>query len=193
MDLAVFAKMEGVEPLPEGIEAGDLTVRRWTAGEGAALHRAVVASVEHLRPWMPWIRVEPQTETERELLIAGWQQDWLGGGDVVFGIWRDGAVVGGSGLHRRIGDGGLEIGYWVHADHVGQGIATDTARAVTELALNVPGIHRVEIHHDVANVASSRIPEKLGYVFVGDVVAHRDEVAPAESGVDRVWRKTLDP
>lgn len=32
-------------------------------------------------------------------------------------------VVGGCGLHRRVGPGGLEIGYWVHAAWTRRGIA----------------------------------------------------------------------
>ncbi len=181
-----------MDRLPEGIEAGEIRLRRWAPGDGAALHGAIVASVEHLRPWMAWIRFEPQTVAEREALIVGWERSWLEGGDVLLGIWRGEQVVGSSGLHRRIGEGGLEIGYWVHVDHAGQGIATATARAATELAFTVPGIDRVEIHHDVTNVASARVPEKLGYTLIGQVPTSRADVAPAETGIDCVWRVTRE-
>ena len=37
----------------------------------------------------------------------------------------DDAVVGGCGLHGRLDEHGLEIGYWVHVDRIGQGLATE--------------------------------------------------------------------
>ncbi len=97
-------------------------------------------------------------------------------------------VVGGTGLHRRIGEGGLEIGYWTHVDHVREGYATEVSRALTDPAFTVEGIDRVEIHHDRDNVPSGRIPPSLGYRNVGEI-AHPPE-APSESGIRRIWRTT---
>ncbi len=59
--------------------------------------------------------------------------------------------------------GGLEIGYWVRADCVGQGLATEATRALTTEGLALPGIDRIQIHCDPANRASAAIPRKLGY------------------------------
>jgi ribosomal-protein-serine acetyltransferase len=151
------------------------------------MHEAVTASLEHLRPWMPWIAAEPLTVSDREELIGTWRQQWAEGGDVVLGVFLGRHIVGGTGLHRRLGPDGLEIGYWVHADHVGQGYATEAARALTAAALALPGIERVEIHHDKANVISGRVPRRLGYDFVGEEV--RAPVASAETGIHWVWRK----
>jgi ribosomal-protein-serine acetyltransferase len=178
-----------VDVLPGLIEGEGLVLRCWTVADAAAMHDAVTASLEHLRPRMPWIRFEPLSRADREALIAGFERDRLAGGDVILGIWRGGTVVGGAGLHRRIGDGGLEIGYWVHIDHVGEGIATTATRLLTDVAVRQPGIDRVEIRHDVTNAASERIPEKLGYAPVGEVTSTLD-LAPADTGTDRVWRTT---
>jgi ribosomal-protein-serine acetyltransferase len=38
--------------------------------------------------------------------------------------------------------------------------------ALTELAMTIPELTVVEIHHDQANVASAAIPAKLGYQHV---------------------------
>lgn len=45
----------------------------------------------------------------------------------------------------RIGPGGLETGYWVHQAHTRRGLATAAAAALTDAALALPGIDRVEI------------------------------------------------
>jgi RimJ/RimL family protein N-acetyltransferase len=94
--------------VPEYIVGPDgLILRRWGRDDAAQLGEAVADSVEHLRPWMSWIAHEPLSVTERRARIDSWQQAWLTGGDVVMGVFVDGVVAGGCGLHRRIGPGGL--------------------------------------------------------------------------------------
>jgi RimJ/RimL family protein N-acetyltransferase len=154
------------------------------------MHHAVVANVEHLRPYMPWIAKEPVDLHERRSMIERWASEWADGGDVTFGVWAGDELVGSAGLHRRLGPGGLEIGYWVHVDHLGRGYATEAARLLTDLAFTVPDIDRVEIHHDVTNLASGRVPAKLGFERIGEITPGREEVAPSETGVDVVWRTT---
>ncbi|HEX2575062.1 MAG TPA: GNAT family N-acetyltransferase [Aquihabitans sp.] len=177
-----------MDVLPEGTEVDDLVLRAWAPADAPALHAAVTASVEHLRPWMPWIRFEPMAVEQRVELIEHWVQRRQDGGDLAMGVWRDGVVVGAMGLHRRLGPDALELGYWVHVDHAGRGVATAAARAATDLAFTVAGIEHVEIHHDIANVASSRVPEKLGYERIGTIEPNRPHVAPSETGTDVVWR-----
>nr|MBP7632054.1 GNAT family N-acetyltransferase [Acidimicrobiales bacterium] len=99
-----------------------------------------------------------------------------------------GMVVGGTGLHRRVGPGGLEVGYWVHAHHTRQGYATEIAHAVTEAAFTDPDIDRVEIHHDRANEASAAVPRALGFRYVD--YRKSEPVAPGETGAVCTWRTT---
>jgi ribosomal-protein-serine acetyltransferase len=122
------------------------------------------------------------------VLIDSWDQEWLAGGDVVMGVFVDGAVAGGCGLHRRIGPGGLEIGYWTARRFLRQGIATNAAGLLTDTAFSDPAITRVEIHHDQANQASAGVPRKLGWRLVREGV---DEIqAPGESGISCEWQIT---
>jgi ribosomal-protein-serine acetyltransferase len=164
---------------------GDLVIRPYRNEDAAALVQSVTESIEHLRPWMPWIAHEPQSVDDRRAFIAESNANWAGGGDMGFGIFIGEKVVGGCGLHRRVGPTGLEIGYWVHVDHVGRGIATTAAGALTSAAFTLPPIAYVEIHHDKANVASGRVPEKLGFVLVAEAP---DEIqSPADIGIDCAW------
>jgi ribosomal-protein-serine acetyltransferase len=175
----------GTAPVP----AAELVVRPWRVEDAPQLQAAVVDSVEHLRPWMPWIAHEPLTVAQRAQLIAGWLHPHTP--DEVFGLFAAGTVVGGCGLHPRIGPGGLEIGYWVRLGWTGRGYATEAARRLTAIALARPGITHVEIHHDVANVASGRVPAKLRFTLVGD---HPETpTSPGESGVERIWRLGRTP
>ena len=175
--------------LPEYMVGPDgLTLRRWTRDDAAQLGAAVADSVEHLRPWMSWIAQEPLSVTERQALIDSWDQEWLAGGDVVMGVFVDGAVAGGCGLHRRIGPGGLEIGYWTARRFLRQGIATNAARLLIDAAFSDPAITRVEIHHDQANQASAGVPRKLGLRLARERV--HEVQAPGESGISCEWEIT---
>ena len=84
------------------------------------------------------------------------------------GVFLADEVIGGSGLHRRRGPHGLEIGYWVHIDHTRCGYASEVAAAMTTTAFTIDGIERVEIHHDKANVASAGVPRRLGFAPLPD-------------------------
>ena len=63
----------------------------------------------------------------------------------------------------RMGPGILEIGYWVHSAYAGRGIATAAAGALAEAGAGLDGIERIAIKHDIANPASGRVAEKLGF------------------------------
>ena len=126
--------------LPERFEEGDLVLQRWRVEDALAQHEAVVESEEHLRPWMPWIGFEPRTVEQRAELIAQWEGEWREGGDVMLAVWLEGVVAGSTGLHRRIGPDGLEIGYWIRADHTRRGLATRVARLLTTGALTIPAV-----------------------------------------------------
>lgn len=178
------------DPLPERFEGSGLLVRSWVAADVEEMARAIGESVEHLRPWMPWIEQEPLTLEARRELVLGWERDWRSGGDVVLGIFRDGEITGGVGMHRRIGPGGVEIGYWVHSAHLRQGVATTASALVTDAAFTQAGMDRVEIRHDRANVASGGVPAKLGFTLVDEYT--REVTAPAETGTGCVWRLERD-
>lgn len=162
-----------------------LIVRRWRIDDVPDLHDAVIESIEHLRPWMPWVAKEPLTLDERIALVEGWAPLW-DAGDRMFGMFVDTTVVGGCGIHQRIGPGGQEIGYWVRTGWTGRGYATAAARDLVSMAFVMPGVTHVEIHHDVANTASGRVPAKLGFRHLGDV--SRPVESPGETGRERHWR-----
>jgi RimJ/RimL family protein N-acetyltransferase len=175
--------------LPERLVDPDrLLLRRWVAADTEVLAVAVAESLEHLRPWMPWVAQEPLSLQRRRAMIAEWGQDWLRGGDVIMGAFVDARVAGGRGLHRRIGCRGLEIGYWTHPAFLRTGIATTAVAMLTDAAFAVPGITVVEIHHDRANEASAGIPRTLGFRLIGQ--AAREPQAPGEIGVECRWRIT---
>ena len=95
---------------------------------------------------------------------------------------------GSVGLHDRIGEGGLDIGYWLASAATGRGLITRAAATVTDLALAHPDVDRVEIHCDVANGPSNGVPRRLGYRL--DRVQDAEVAAAAETGRQNIWVRT---
>ena len=146
-----------------------------------------MASQRNLRPWLPW--ADHYDEESASAFLHDCEAQWAAGDAFTYAIIVGDQIVGSAGLHRRVDDGGLEIGYWVHSDWTGRGIATDAAAALTDAAFGLPGIDRVEIYHDAGNVASGRIPAKLGYARLGERPARAlGPPAPSETGTDVVWQ-----
>ena len=59
------------------------------------------------------------------------EEQWDQGSDYTYVLRprEAGPVIGMFGLHRRIGPGALEIGYWLHPDYLGCGFATRAVAA----------------------------------------------------------------
>jgi ribosomal-protein-serine acetyltransferase len=165
-----------------------LAIRPWRVSDAGALSVAIAESIEHLRPWMSWVAMEPRSLADRQSMIARWTNERRAGGDMVFGMFIGTVVVGGCGLHRRLGPDGLEIGYWVHAEHARKGHATRAGAMLVAVAFSFPEVELVEIHCDQANHASQGVPRKLGFTLVGQET--KPIQAPHETGVQDVWRTT---
>jgi ribosomal-protein-serine acetyltransferase len=166
----------------------DLVVRAWTEDDAPAMEAAVVASAEHLRPWMAWVTQPSPGVASRRAWIRAMNAAEAAGGDRLRGIFVGGAVAGGGGLHGRVGPDGREIGYWVAVGWTGRGVATAAVARLAAEAFADPEITFVAIHHDVANHASGAVARKAGFAFVDEV--DRAPAAPADTGRDRRWRLT---
>lgn len=177
-----------VSEVPVVVEVDDLTVRRYSISDAASLVDSVTASLPELMEWMPWAKFEPQTVAQREALISTWLEEWRDGANFTMGIFRDGVCVGGTGLHLRGDLGEIEIGYWVKTSHTKQGIATRVSKALVDVAFEMNEVTSVIISHDIANTASQRVPEKLGFSVAKEY--EREPEAASESGLVRVWRIT---
>jgi RimJ/RimL family protein N-acetyltransferase len=148
------------------IETERLVVRCWDPADAALVKEAVDASIEHLRPWMPWAHDEPQTLEEKVELLRGFRGRFDLGDDFVYGIFTrdERRVLGGTGLHLRVGAHAREIGYWIRADSEGRGYVTEAVAALTRLGFEIDDLERIEIRCDPANTRSAAVPRRLGYM-----------------------------
>lgn len=164
-----------------------LLLRRVHAVDAAAIAAAVRVSLDHLRPWMPWATPEAADPRAQLARVAEADDLWESGTDFIYSVLlaEGRMLVGEIGLHRRPGDGGIEIGYWIDVRHTGRGLGTEAAGALTPVALALPGAPQAEIHCDDANQASAAIPRKLGYRL--DRIDDHEPEAPGERGRRMIW------
>ncbi len=169
---------------PYRIESERLVIRCWEPEDAPALKEAVDSSLDHLRPWMPWAADEPQSLDEKVELLRYFRGEFDLEKNFVYGVFDvdESRVVGGSGLHPRGGEGSLEIGYWIRADSVGQGFATELTAVLTRAGIELAGLERVDIQVDPANEVSQRIPRKLGFTQEGRL---RRRLPPKSDGEPR--------
>ncbi len=148
--------------LPEQLETERLLLRRWRTSDVGILRAAVDASDAHLRPWIPWMKDEPRTLPETAERIAGFISDFDTGKTFGWALLREGELVGEVMLMTRAGPGALEIGYWLHAHHIGRGYAREAVSRLIALA-DAAGIGRLEAWCAVDNARSSSLVERLGF------------------------------
>jgi RimJ/RimL family protein N-acetyltransferase len=162
-------------------------LRRLRVTDAGAIAAAVAASLDHLRPWMPWATPAAAERRSQLSRVAEADQWWEAGIRYTYSVVTadHGTLVGEVALHRQSAGDTAEIGYWIAASQSGRGYGTSAAGAITGLALTLPGVVRVEIHCDVANGASSAIARKAGYRL--DRIEKREPGAPGETGRLMIW------
>ncbi len=152
-------------PAPYRIETERLVIRCYEPRDTPLVKEAIESSLEHLRAWMPWAHDEPQTLEEKLELVKYFRSNFDIGENFTYGIFDSGEseVLGGTGLHPRIGPGGLEIGYWIRASATRQGFTTESTAALTRAGFEICGADRIEIRIEPGNTASFGVPHKLGF------------------------------
>ena len=94
-----------------------------------------------------------------------WLDDMIGGnaeGSDDFVIERDGRVIGKAGFFRL-----PEVGYILHPDHWGQGLASEAVGAAIEHVFATREIDDLPADVDPENQASIRLLERQGFVRTG--------------------------
>jgi RimJ/RimL family protein N-acetyltransferase len=169
------------------IETPRLVIRCWDPKDAAMMQAATAESREHLLPFMPWARDEPQTVEQKAETARRFRGLFDRSEDYVYGIFNpdESRVLGGTGLHTRPKGNALEIGYWIHKDYINQGLITEATAALTRVAFELYQVERVEIHCSVENHASAAIPRKLGYVH--EATRRRFGYAYGKTSDQMIW------
>jgi RimJ/RimL family protein N-acetyltransferase len=119
---------------------------------------------------MRYVGGKPLTRSEAWRSLAFFLGHWRLRG---YGMWavvnrETGRFIGRIGFHRPEGWPGFEIGWLIGRDSWGQGLATEGARAVLNLAVPRYGQTHVISLIQPENSASIRVAEKIGECREGE-------------------------
>jgi RimJ/RimL family protein N-acetyltransferase len=164
---------DNVKPLllefPEEFTTDRLLIRKPLPGDGKFVYEAIQASLNELKPWMPFAHMN-QTEQDVEANIRESIAKFMTREDLRLHLFNKitGEFIGSSGLHRINWDiPKFEIGYWIDTRFSGKGYITESTEAITKFAFTELKAKRVEIRCDSRNTKSRSIPEKLGFTLEG--------------------------
>lgn len=162
---------------PERIETNRLYIKPCQPGDGKMVHEAINSSIKTLSEWMPFAQKEQSIEEVEEGVRQSYAQ-FIARKDFRLHIFEKESeeLVGSTGYHRMDWRAGsVEIGYWGVSSHGGKGYMTEAVKELTRFAFEHFAANRVEIRCDELNIASRRIPERLGYTLEG--ILRRDSLS----------------
>jgi RimJ/RimL family protein N-acetyltransferase len=148
------------------LSGGAITLRPWRADDAAAV--AAACDDDDVARWMP-LMPHPCTLADGEEWVGDAERKWREERWANFAAEdaATGALVGSCGLRVETQHERGEIGYLVHRDHRGRGVATACVALLSDWALDELGLGRIEIRADVRNVASRRTAVAAGYRYEG--------------------------
>lgn len=163
--------------------APDIVLRDFRADDWRAVHAyARLPEVSVFVPWGPNSEEESRDYVQRSVALAAAVPRLAF--NVAIELRKESRLVGGCNLQvesaafRR-----AHIGYALHPDWWGRGLATQAAKLLVGLGFEELRLHRIEATCDNRNIASARVLRKLGMTLEG--TRRRDVLVRGE------WRDSL--
>ncbi|MFE3068406.1 GNAT family N-acetyltransferase [Streptomyces sp. NPDC059247] len=139
----------------------------------------------HVDPWIPWATFSADLASATSVL-QGYADKQAADSARIYGIWRDGTLVGGVMFTSFDAASGVcEIGCWLEADGAGRGLVTRACRALIDWAFGERGMTRVEWWVATGNTRSVEVARRLGMTRDG-VLRRRSSYQGARRDIE-VW------
>jgi RimJ/RimL family protein N-acetyltransferase len=152
------------DPATVLIRAGALTLRPTARADRAGIIAAGQApSIGGRMPWFP----SPFPDHYADGWIDEAERRWRAGQHFVLSILADADAYAGSVVISRLGEGAVELSYWVLPAFEGQGMATAASQAAIGWASAALRPRRVIAKTRPGNLASQRVLAKLGFAATG--------------------------
>lgn len=188
--------------VPTEIRTARVLLRPWRAEDAPELLPILEANRDHLGPWIPARVSTPVPVPELAERLAGYSREFEAAREWRYGMFSpdESTLLGEIGLYPRDAAGRVayadascvEMGYWLRADATGQGLVTEAAEVLLDLAAKLPRLSHVEIRCDARNAPSAAIPKRLGFTLA-TTIAERTVPSTAEPIYLQVWTRSLIP
>jgi RimJ/RimL family protein N-acetyltransferase len=118
--------------------------------------------------FLPWCHPD-YSEQDAENWLTTIEANWKESKAYSFAIFsKDGSEFhGGCGINRIDEHPVGNLGYWIKAASIRQGIATEATIGLAEFGIRQIGLQRIEIVMATENVASRAVAESAGALFEG--------------------------
>ena len=179
--------MSETTQLPE-FDVDELHLRLVTLDDADAVYQLIERNRENLAPWVGWVNQEFDEAKNRQFIQEN-LDNYERGVAYAMGVYDKGVLCGVVDI-RGLGpdyssEGRTEVGYYVDKEYRGRGIAPRATSALIDFARERHNFDTVILHTYKDNMASSRVAEKLGFVFEKDVVTDGVE--------EKKYKKELGP
>ncbi len=141
-----------------------VTIREFRRNDVKALYVAARESIWHNFKFLPWCHPDYSLKDSKSW-VSLTRRNFRKGieyGFVIVDAMTD-ELLGGLSINRldeeyKIGN----MGYWVRARYLDQGIATRATKLAAKFAFTTLGLFRLELVIEPENIASQKVAEKLG-------------------------------
>src|SRR5579871_1333431 len=94
-----------------------LLLRTYTAEDALPLFDAVCRARQHLHPWLPWVDTTTRLEHSQHFIQQALQQ-LKAQEALALGIFYDGQIIGGIGMHQwEHSLKRAQVGYWIAREY----------------------------------------------------------------------------
>jgi RimJ/RimL family protein N-acetyltransferase len=147
---------------------GTVTLRRFDAGD---VQRIVEGCSDPATvSFVPLLPV-PYGPRDAQAYLRHVEELWALGERLPFAIADSATGLLLGAIDVRVGEVG-SIGYWVHPDARGRGVATRALVLLSRWAVGPGGVERLELTTHPENLASQRVAERAGFVREGVLRSH---------------------
>lgn len=145
----------------------NIVLRTYEPGDAQELFDAINHSRKHLHPWLEW--VDKTTKVEHSLQFIHQSLHELNMQEsLALGIFFDGKIAGGVGMHNRdLKTGRAQVGYWIVKEYEGKGVMNKSLQKFISFLFDKTGLNKIEIHFLPSNARSAKVTAALGFKVEG--------------------------
>lgn len=154
---------------PIELTHGDVTLRPLKVSDRREWNEVQARNREWLKPWQATLPTGQKPSESFLDHLRYHNRQARQGRDYGLAIVHDGSFAGGITLGNVTWGSARHayIGYWIDEARAGMGITPTAVSMLTDWAIGVAGLHRIEISIRPENRASIRVVEKLGFLQEG--------------------------
>lgn len=156
------------------LESERLVLRQYTMGDFEAVHSyASLPDFSQYDTWGP--NSEEDTKVFLETSVNNWKEETVSRFVYAVTLKPDNVAIGGAGLYREGQNSSVAyIGYSIHPDYQGKGIATELSKLLIKTGFENLNLLVIYATCDIRNGASYKVMEKVGMKRVAHIKNHKE-------------------